>query len=375
MATPVGDSYSAASGVTIYGGRVAPSSAPAWLTSAFKLNAFKQIPNTACSTTVPGASIDTYSGMALVGDACWFPASGGHQNSDYNGTVMIDFAQDAPVFVEKNPQSTVRPAITHTGQPYYADGKPTSRHLRHMPQYMPEIGGIVLFGARDVWSLDGASYATVDVFNITTNTWAPAGTYADVPGLGGIAGVGYVDGGSFIDANGDNWTYGGTIKMDKNTLATSRPLTTSAGVHLRYPWATAHALGYSFGMCRGDGFGGSGLLAIKQAGNVQTNITFNSSAALTQLLADSAYEAGMEYDEINGYFLFYAGNAAGNFYKVTPNAGTVWDISLFSFDAANNDMPPISANLTQSRLKYLPLRKGFLLIPSRSSNAYFMRTA
>jgi hypothetical protein len=128
-------------------------------------------------------------------------------------------------------------------------------------------------------------------------------------------------------------------------------------------------------MCRGDGWSGAGLTALKQVGNTQTQITFNSSAALTQLLADTiAFEAGMSYDEINDYFLFSAGRGDGCIYKIIPNSTAVWDMQIFSY-GSGSVTPAAAIGGVQSKFTYMPAYKGFLYLPSATSNLMFMRTA
>lgn len=359
------DNYTGGPGETIYCGHAGPVSAfPAWRVDA-PLNAWKQIAGT---SGAGGANLQEFSSFQIVGDELFVGAAGGHNIWD-NRVTSIDLSADAPPWVLRNPSSLLADVQDAA---YYADGKPNSRHTRFNFQWMPGVrGGRLMFlGARDAWGPVGAvSYPTVDGFDPVTNAWDPAGTYPSIP-------LGVTNGSGCVDDAGNGWA-NGESKFAAATETWSDPLTAFAAKPVRYPWCNATGQGYMFGLCYGDGWGASlalGVCAIRQSGTVQESITFNSSAALTQFIADIPSEAGMSYDPVNNWFLFYAGAVAGRVYKVIPNASTVWDMEIFSY-GAGNDMPPVSNAGTQNRIQYHAGYQGFLLIPSNASNIYFMRTS
>lgn len=360
------DTSTVATGQTHRGGRAAPVALPTWLTGR-ALNEWKEIPNTGGGG---GAALEEFSGFALAGTRLVGAASGGHGVSD-NRVVAIDLSLNAPAWVQLNPPSAFADVIPDAGR--NADGKPNSRHTRYNIQWMAALNRVMLLGARDLYTaISPGSQPTVDGFNLDTNTWDVGTTYPDV--LGGTA---YVDGGACIDPNGDGWVGSSERKFDKTTKTWSAPLTAVAAKRVRYPWSTSAARNMMFGLCYGDGWGYSvslGVCAIMQVGNVQTQITFNSSTALTQFIADVPAEAGMDYDSINDNFLFCSGSPAGRIYKIIPNAGTVWDMEIFSY-GAGNIMPVASVAGTQSRFKYIPEYKGFVLLPTRDGNLQFLKTA
>jgi hypothetical protein len=338
---------------------------PAWLAGR-ALNEWHEIPgaNSAVNIPVNSPPLDKYCGWVLVGNKIYSPLPGGHTDSSYNGTVAIDLSLDSPAWVEVNPPSASSNVVTPAA--YYLDGKPTSRHTRFNGQYFPSLNRILMLGARDTYGGAAASFPTVDGFNLTTNQWDPAGTYPDVMN-------GAVNGGAYLDPQGNGWVAG--FKFDKVTKTWSAPITSYAPNGVRYPWATSIARNLVFGMCRGNGWGGAGLTALIQVGNAQTQITFNSSAALTQLLADNtAFEAGMAYDEINDYFLFSAGRGDGCIYKIIPNSTAVWDMQIFSY-GSGSVTPAAAIGGVQSKFTYIPAYKGFLYLPSATSNLMFMRTS
>jgi hypothetical protein len=228
-----------------------------------------------------------------------------------------------------------------------------------------------MIGARDMYSSTSTgSAAKVDGFNLTTNTWDPAGTWPDIGG-----GSSQVNGGAFSDIDGNAWTTNGQRKLNVATKTWSTPLTqTSVGV--RYPWVRCDARNMVFGLCHGGGWGGGSgigdINAVRQVGNVQTQITFNPSAALTQFAADQPAEAGMAYDEVNDNFMFMAGNPAGRSYIITPNDTTVWDMAIHVPAAGSAAFTPATAGI-QARIQYM--YSGFVVLSNNGEKMKFIRTS
>ena len=335
-----------------------PAGAPAWLAGR-ALNEWHEIPGTSGAA---GADIEEYSGWSRVNNQLIAAACGGHHVSD-NRVVSIDLGADAPAWTVRVAASTsVKGDVA-----FYPDGKPSSRHTYQMAQYIPALDRVMLLGGRAIYSeiSTGDLPATIG-FNPNTNAWEPAGTYPDAPAM---------NGGSVVDQNGDAWVASGSAKFTAATKTWSRPLTAQAPVSVRFPWALDSKRNILFGLCFGDGQGyDSGIKAIKQTGNVQTQLTFNLSPAVTQFIADTPAYAAMAYDPVNDFFLFYSGFAAGRIYKIIPNSSNIWDMEIFAY-GPGSVTPIASVAGTNSRFSYVPALKGFVLLPSRASNLQFMRTA
>jgi hypothetical protein len=128
----------------------------------------------------------------------------------------------------------------------------------------------------------------------------------------------------------------------------------------------------------GDDWGyASGVQAsiVPCTGSVQTSIKFNASAALDSFMAEKPSYGALDYDPENDRFLFYSGQglAAGRVYVVKPNSTTTWDMSML---ATTGKLPPATtAAGVHNRFRYVPALKGFLLIPTSTSNLFFIRTA
>ena len=317
-----------------------------------------------------GAPVNAYSGMTVKGSSSEviIAAAGGHGDSSDNRVVSIDLRADAPAWILRHAASPT-PAID---MPYNPDGQPSSRHTYHSTQFVEAVDRVMLIGCR--FTYPGAhEFPTVDGFNLNTNTWDPAGTYASVPAGGGYGVVKET-------TTGNVWTYG----LKKWTAATntwSSPITTSAALGVRFPYAFDAKRNQLFGLDFGDGQGFDApvvsAVRIPVGGSQSIQVTFNASAALTQFNADAPTYSGMDYDPDNDRFLFYCGqgSGAGRIYVITPNDGNVWDMSLYAFGAGSTPPPATGGAGVNNRFQYLPNLKGFVLLSNAADNLYFIRTS
>lgn len=116
-----------------------------------------------------------------------------------------------------------------------------------------------------------------------------------------------------------------------------------------------------------------------------TAITFNASAAYTQWLSDQPVYAGMDYDPVNDCFLFYTGqsyssgavtaNVPTRIYKITPNSGAAWDMSLLTV-TGNTPANVVSGGAgINGRWRYIPALGGFYCQPAANTAGWFLRTS
>ena len=371
MAQP--DNYVVASGLPIYAGRAAPaapSGTPAWLAGQ-PLNTLFQIANTAGAG---GAKIDAFSGICIrqQHSKIYIALAGGHGDGLDNRVVECDLRNDAPFWNTLKAASTVGVQDTD----YYPDGTPDSRHTYNSLTWCAANNRLMALGNYGSYG-NAYSYRHLDGFNpdSTPPAWDAAGTYPDSP-----SGTGWYTSG--VDSNGNAWwfhpTTGVVAKWDPTTNAFSTYFISypSAG---RFPYACDSLRGKMFNLEAGDGQSYNPTTWHASTFDINThavaNITFNSSAGLTALLADynQMIDAGMDYDAVNDYFLYYAaGPAPGNIYKIKPNNTTVWDVSIF---ASNAPAGPTGGAGLNGRLKYVAAFKGFVLMPQKSSNIHFVRTS
>jgi hypothetical protein len=336
---------------------------PAWMAGA-AVGQWIEIPGTAGGG---GSGVFAFSGFAYneQSNEILIGAAGGHGDSSDNRVVSLRLTADAPVWtLRMAPSTNIKFDV-----PYYPDGKPISRHLYSHSHYVPQLNRLMMFGASGAAG-NAYYFNTVDGFNLDTNTWDPAGTWPDMPA--GDRGAVVVRG------TGEVWSTSFS-RFSPVTRTWTRPITTRTNDQVRWPIAHDSRRNQLFTLNWADGMGyqNPGLFAsvVPLAGSVQTSITFKPSAAVDNFIADQPTYAGMDYDPENDRFLFYCGQGAGagRVYVVTPNAGTTWDMS---FLATTGKLPPATlGDGVHNRFRYVPSLKGFLLMPTATSNLFFIRTA
>lgn len=387
MATPQADAYSATAGVrTIklgHGTPVAPGT-PAWLVGV-PLNKWIEIPGTKAvgSGLVPGENandffapsaraIRAYSGGLLREDTCeYFVAlSGGHGDSRENFVGSVDLTQDAPAWTLRNPSSAV--GDQNTTSPYYADGKPASRHSYWSTQWIPQVNRIMTHGARFAGNL---SFPNSDGYNPATNTWDVAGTWPPCISSGsvGIALCKEV-------ATGVCWAIVSSIlyRWDPATgvwtMTQNFPSVESFAPPLVHDPVRNHLFQLAWGDGQSSGNQTSYARRISAVGTVRENVTFNSSAAYSDYLAATPAYAALEYDVANDCYCLYAQKtgATQKVYIIRPNSTLLWDMELLPI--ASGSAVPL-AQFPFNRFRYVPRFKGFVHLADPVQNLLFIRTA
>lgn len=371
MVTPTSRTYGSLDHISIYGGMNPPSSPqPAWMTTAgVALNKLVAIPgSTASGTPFVNSGIWAYSGFASKLDTCelFSTATGGHGDSSDNGVYSIKLSDDSPVWVQRTAPTPVGSRVPNVS--YQPDGKPTSRHTYDRLHYIPAVDRVMMVGGENMAGNANTDFS-INGWCPTTNQWDAQGTYIAAPPDG---------------------SFGMTTDLVNNLVwlsfsgAAYNPVT-NAYVHtganttvpMRFPTVMDTTRNILFCCQFGNGVTGIGqpLNASKltiTGTPVQTRITFNSSAAYTQFLADNdtvGIIPGMTYDDTNDVFYWYNGQAGqeNHLYVIHPNNGSVWDMTMFSFASGSATMTTCAASGMNGRVKYFPLLKGVAFYPTGGS--------
>jgi hypothetical protein len=317
-----------------------------------------------------GAAINAWGTLPLIEGTGTLvsPANGGHNDSSDNRVTSIDLLADAPAWVQRIAPS---PTVTANAS-YMPDGKPVSRHGYHHAHYISQRGRVMLFGSRG-WYSDGGDGFAVDGHTVSgTWAWDAAGEWTSSSGAQGY-------GTAHDPVTGNVWASGSGWRWEQATDTWTRPTGTSFPISWRWPAAYDSLRRRFFTLQYGDGQGfdlGRGVIASRfdPDTGAQVAITFNSSAALTQFIADAPEYAGMDYDPANDRFLFYDGRGAraGRIFVITPNSGTTWDMSILATTGAA--IPATVSAGINGRFRYIPRLGGFIIMPDTASGIYFLRT-
>lgn len=342
-----------------------PNFNPAWLAGK-PLNEWFEIPNT---SGAGGSAVDAYSGMGLRESTTELivAAAGGHHDGASNAVYSLMLAADAPVWILRSASS----AVTPEDVAYYPDGLPASRHTYQSTHVIESLHRAFLFGARFTWG-NSFTFPTVDGFDLDTNLWDPKGTWPDVP-----SGYGAVKVRATEEVFSEQLR-----RFDPVTRTWSSPVMGRTNDPVRWPIAHDSTRNQLFSLQWGDGQGYDppklSASKIPLPAGPQVSITFSDAGtAVQQFETEQPAYAAMDYDPDNDRFLFYSGlgPAAGRIYVVTPTATAQWSMEVLQLGPGSMTPPATSGAGVNNRFRYVPAFKGFVLVPNRSSNLFFIRTA
>lgn len=337
---------------------------PSWLTGQ-ALGQWFEIPGT---SGAGGSAVDAYSGLAFneQTNEILIASAGGHLDSADNRIVAMRLTDNAPYWRQIFASSSA----FKMDAAYYVDGTPAARHLYSHTHYIPQLNRIFHFGARSTYG-NAHTFASVDAFNLTTNTWDAPGTYENMmPGHFGAV---------VVRGTGEVWSTG-LARWSPLTNTWTQPITRRTQSLVRWPIAhdsRRHQL-FTLNWADGLGYNVHGVYAtrIPLDGNQQFDVTIAPGAALDTFIAEKPTYAGMDYDAVNDQFMFFSGQgtAAGRIYVIKPNATNTWEMSIFPL--TNGVLPPAVPDAgSHNRFRYVPALRGFMLLPKGRSNLFFIRTS
>jgi hypothetical protein len=345
--------------------------APAWAANA-PLNAWMEIPGTAGAD---GSSIDAYSGFAVkqsTGEIL-IALAGGHGDGHDTRVSSIRLLDDAPSWKSPRRKEAATADIVLKDSAYYADGvTPSSRHTRYSTQYSALHDRIMFIGTTGVYGVGGTQFAASNGFSLQTNTWDAPGTWASSSNGAGTA--------QGIDDLGNIWTRTQKWIASTNTMVNLLP----GGGTVWGPQGIAfdRVRRQMFSLQYGDNQGYSVFLGYQaktlseDLSSLRT-ITFNASAAWAEFQTIPFMYTAIEYVPLRDVFFLYDGASSrggpGTVWVITPNAGTVWDISKLT-QGAGSVIPvaTVPAGI-QNKFRYVDALKGIIMLPSAGANLYYMR--
>jgi hypothetical protein len=354
------------------------------------VNEWFALPNSSITGDADGRL--AFSGMALqstqVAEALWLGPGGGHNDNSDNSVRSIDLLADAPAM-------TLRLAATPAAQrtvdaAYYADGRPSASHLYGGWHYIKRKNRVMRIGVYAAYGSGNFNSAKVSGFNPSTNTWDSAATHPD-------AGMKY----SCLDGKGDVWgltTPGAHFASalshwNRNGGAQTQVIDygSPAGGPIGFDSKREQLFSLSWG--NGEDKFGSGVRAFAyrklysvtadtpNAAPTRTAITLTSiGGALEQFQLDRTEYGALDYDAGLDVFLFYDGrnvdaiDRRGRVYVIRPTATSTWEISILSLGSGTGTPPHVKGAGVNSRFRYVPKLKGFVLYADGAQPLWFLPT-
>ena len=399
MATPANDTYSAASGVVVHGGRLYR---PAWR-RAMAINTWATIPasntlssidptqNPAINAAYPGLPewagsqsgiINAWGGAAFdqANSTLWLPLSGGHADYGGNEPYKIDLSVDTPLWkMVRNPSGAIGNLITtkdsQEATGLYSDGRLRAVHSYNNNLYVPGVGPVV---ARmgGCWYSGQAGANKASKINETTGEATLLVDYPAVSGIGSpYGGTAYDSLRNYIYTLGVNTAQLAYINLSNNTVAKVGIYDNIVSGYCKTVYLAEYDLLAVF-QNGGAGFPSAFYLfdPLNSYVIIQPTITGTFPAGYT--LSGSA---GAEWDAVNHRFVLWgqgSNTAAIATLAPTGNPRTGnWNASTLTLSGANTVTPTASsANGTYGRFGYSAKLGGCFLLNATNQPIYFFAT-
>lgn len=325
----------------------------------------QQVPNPMTgSMEAPSARINAWNGLAANRDnnRVYLAAAGGHADWAGNEAYEIDLQQEQPRWRMLRGPTTG--ADVMFGVNYYGDGRPSSTHLYFALQFVRARNRVFKLSAGSVWGSGNESNSKVDAFDLSTNDWEPAGTYAEGLPAGGAIDRPYAqhpatdDAYTFFTGNFRRWNAASATWENlaaRPSYANDDIVTGSASavdpmrqrvIFLRNAYRVTQRQGLA--------------LTIAAAPQL-TDITF-TGAAVDEVQASAP---GLQYLAGDDVFVLKT-SSGGELAVINPSTFEV------TYQATTGPNPPDAVNGIYTRFLYLPLLKGFVYMPHGTANFWFL---
>ena len=344
---------------------------PVWMTG-LAIGQWFSIPNTSISNADPattpngnwGPQSKIFAWNSVVVDTrnskVYSVAGGGHQDYSGNEVDVLDLEVAIPAWSQvlaPTPNSQLLDC-----QSYYADGRPASRHSYYGLTFSEANDRFMLFGGAH-WCSLGNFFAPISSYNITANTYNPAGTHPDLPSAfkGTTSFALDPSTGDVYAAN--NFVFGRWNRAS-NTFTTLNP--TGSG-----PNSVGEAMS-AMDTTRGRILilGGQGPTHhhYTLSSNTFASITLTGANPADVTAVGNAGQASLVYVAAIDRYLVRRGGAGGTVYQINP---ATFDVSIFA--TTNGGSIPGTQNGPYNKFVYVPRLGGCIYVPDYGGNVWFVR--
>jgi len=342
---------------------------PSWAENA-TVNVWQQISGTNLSaltySPLPAGNIarkvDAWCSMSLDTrtSRLYQAAGGGHNDYAGNEVEVLDLTKETPGWA-----TLLAPSSSQQNGSYYADGRPTSRHNYHGSHVNEIDNRIMLFGGAQYSS--GAILNTVDSFNLSGNTYNPAGTHPNMPS--GIVGAEVrptcVDprtGDVYVFGGSSSGSLGSVVKWTRSTNTMGAATSLGGGQADREACACWDSTRNVIVMIYSNT-----MRIYDPAGPSFTSVSITGASIPSPNSADFQGNSTVYVPALDA-FLHYLGTGGGAVYKidaatrVATNLGTTGGTSIAS-----------GAHGSWGRFRYVPQLRGVVYAPTHAGNVWFLR--
>lgn len=307
--------------------------------------------------TGPSSKVDAWSGFSIDTrtSSVYAVANGGHHDYAGNEVDRIDLLANAPAWTEIRSSTPMTQVVED--QPYYNDGRPTSRHTYY--------GTIINERTNRAMLINGSQYgngygiSNVDGFNLSSRDWDAGGTYAKTPTT-----VTQVMGAAMAmdKATGDVYAFGWS-SMSKYTAASNS-------------WSSKDTAFNGQSAASAVDTRRNRILLVGGPNNIRAiyDIATGTMQAVTLGGSYGSTVGGqsdcMVYDPLQDAFLYRKDAAGAEVFRI--NASTL-SVDMQPTSSAGTRIP-LAPQGVWSRFMYVPALKGVAYAPVYNGGMWFLRT-
>jgi hypothetical protein len=313
------------------------------------------------------------SGFDRRGSELW-QFGGGHLDWAGNEIHSIRLGTDSPGWTlrrDHSAQADIPPTSVSPDLARYYDGRPCSRHTYQGTHYIEKLEKYLAVGGYSWSHANGGNVLEAVTFDKAANDWDPAGTWnTTFPTTPNAVNGFYVKHPITEDiyfAVGGGYQF---YKLNTATKVWSLINNSVTGYFAAFECATIDPTRNAMFVLTTNGDAASvykgGVLYDLTTG-ARTNISFNASAAWTAFQAGATNHGGVVYNKDQQCFYYYFGGTGwgGRVLKITPNAGTTWDMAEIAMSGLTvPDGIGVANGNTLSRFGYAPELKAVYAFPS-----------
>jgi hypothetical protein len=305
----------------------------------------------------PTAKVTQWIGFAIDSrdSSVYSVANGGHHAYAGNEVNRIRLSDSKPAWTEVRASTPASQVIDSSA--YYADGRPTSRHTYYGSIINEKLNRAMLINGSQYGN--GYGISTVDGFNLSTNDWDAARTYASTPSaLTQVMGAAM----ALHKTTGDIYAFGWST-MHRWNAATNT-------------WTSKDTAFNGQSAASAVDTARNRILLLGGYGNIQA--IYDIATGTMQSVSLSGPEAGsvggqnnaLVYDPLQDAFLLRKDGAGADIYRI--NAQTL-SVDKQPTSAAGSQIPA-TTNGVWGKFMYVPALKGVVYLPAYSGNIWFLRT-